>query len=248
MVYHSAAKVGDWGPWKEFQAGCIDATRNLAEAAVAAGVGRFLHISSTSAYGHPAEGGAPVDETAPMGQNVWVWDAYTRSKVESEKILWGLADVEGLAGYGDPAELALRRARPDDDRPARRPAPRRPRAPDRPRRQPAQRRLRRDRRRRRDPRRRRPRLGRRGVQHHQPGADHPARVLRPPGRRRGVPRVRRKVPYRVAYAVAFGFEAKGGSSARPGRPGSPATPPGSWAASCEYSTEKARTRLGWNPP
>src|SRR4051812_18806645 len=32
-VYHSAAKVGDWGPWREFQVGCIDATRNLATAA-----------------------------------------------------------------------------------------------------------------------------------------------------------------------------------------------------------------------
>ena len=89
-----------------------------------AGVGRFLHISSTSAYGHPAEGGPPIDETAPMGQNLWVWDAYTRSKVESEKLLWGLARVEGPAGDGDPPELALRRARPDDDRAARRPAPR----------------------------------------------------------------------------------------------------------------------------
>src|SRR4051812_33965084 len=62
-VYHSAAKVGDWGPWREFQVGCIDATRNLATAAAGAGVGRFLHISSTSAYGHPAEGGEPIDET-----------------------------------------------------------------------------------------------------------------------------------------------------------------------------------------
>ena len=90
-VYHSAAKVGDWGPWREFQTGCIDATRNVAEAAARAGVGRFLHISSTSAYGHPAEGSPPIDETAPMGQNVWVWDPYTRSKVESEKVIWGLS-------------------------------------------------------------------------------------------------------------------------------------------------------------
>ena len=26
-----------------------------------------------------------------MGQNVWVWDPYTRSKVESEQILWRLS-------------------------------------------------------------------------------------------------------------------------------------------------------------
>src|SRR5262245_28425526 len=48
VLYHAAAKVGDWGPWREFQSGCIDATRNLAGAAVAARIGRFLHISSTS--------------------------------------------------------------------------------------------------------------------------------------------------------------------------------------------------------
>jgi 2-alkyl-3-oxoalkanoate reductase len=96
MVYHAAAKVGDWGPWREFQTGCIDATRNLGEAAVAAGVRRFLHISSTSAYGHPEEGGPPIFETNPMGQNMWVWDAYTRSKVESERVVWGLAESKGL--------------------------------------------------------------------------------------------------------------------------------------------------------
>jgi 2-alkyl-3-oxoalkanoate reductase len=95
-VYHSAAKVGDWGPWREFQAGCIDATRNLAEASASAGVGRFLHISSTSAYGHPPERGVPITEDDPLGQDIWVWDPYTRSKVESERLLWRLAETRGL--------------------------------------------------------------------------------------------------------------------------------------------------------
>jgi nucleoside-diphosphate-sugar epimerase len=89
VIYHAAAKVGDWGTWAEFQSGCLDATANLARAASAEGVGRFLHVSSTSAYGHPTEGGPPIDETAPLGQNFWpLWDYYTRSKVESERILW----------------------------------------------------------------------------------------------------------------------------------------------------------------
>ena len=96
-VYHCAAKVGDWGKWREFQTDCLDATRHLALAALGAGVRRFLHISSTSAYGHPREGGPPVDETAPLGQNFWpIWDDYTRSKVESERILWDLAATRGL--------------------------------------------------------------------------------------------------------------------------------------------------------
>jgi nucleoside-diphosphate-sugar epimerase len=97
IVYHSAAKVGDWGPWPEFQSGVIDATANLARAAAKARVERFLHISSTSAYGHPEEGGEPIDESATLGQNLWrFWDYYTQSKVEAERVLWGLAEARGL--------------------------------------------------------------------------------------------------------------------------------------------------------
>jgi nucleoside-diphosphate-sugar epimerase len=97
IVYHAAAKVGDWGTWEEFQVSCLDATEHLGQEAAKAGVGRFLHISSTSAYGHPAEGGAPVDESAPLGQNLWrPWDFYTISKVECERILWREAERAGL--------------------------------------------------------------------------------------------------------------------------------------------------------
>jgi nucleoside-diphosphate-sugar epimerase len=96
-IYHAAAKVGDWGTWAEFQAGCMDATANLARAALSSGVRRFVHISSTSAYGHPREGGPAVEETAELGQNLWpIWDYYTRSKVECEQLLWDLARVSGL--------------------------------------------------------------------------------------------------------------------------------------------------------
>jgi nucleoside-diphosphate-sugar epimerase len=91
-VFHCAAKVGDWGRWSEFQTGCVDATRTVAQAATRAGVARFVHISSTSAYGHPHDRGAPIDETAPLGQNVWVMDYYTRSKVECERGLWRMAE------------------------------------------------------------------------------------------------------------------------------------------------------------
>jgi nucleoside-diphosphate-sugar epimerase len=93
-VYHAAAKVGDWGSWAEFKTGCLDSTDNIAVAAHRAGVRRFVHVSSTSAYGHPREGGPPVSEDDPLGQNFWpVWDHYTRSKVEQERRLWALADA-----------------------------------------------------------------------------------------------------------------------------------------------------------
>ncbi len=96
-VYHCAAKVGDWGHWAEFKLSCLDGTRNLATAAIEANVSRFLHISSTSAYGHPAEGGPPISETAELGQRLWpFWDYYTRSKVDCERLLWELVEKRGL--------------------------------------------------------------------------------------------------------------------------------------------------------
>jgi len=37
-----------------------------------------------------------VDESEPLGQNVWFMDYYTRSKVDCERILWDLADAGKL--------------------------------------------------------------------------------------------------------------------------------------------------------
>jgi len=90
VVYHAAARVGDWGPWPDFVKITIEGTRNLAKAAAAAGVRRFLHISSISAYGHPDGEGLVFDETAPLGRNLHKWSYYSRAKVEAEKILWSM--------------------------------------------------------------------------------------------------------------------------------------------------------------
>jgi nucleoside-diphosphate-sugar epimerase len=95
-VFHCAAKVGDWGRWREFEVGCVQATRTLARACERAGIERFIHISSTSAYGHPNDGSSPIEETAPLGQNLWILDPYTRSKVECERLLWERADAGRL--------------------------------------------------------------------------------------------------------------------------------------------------------
>ena len=40
VVYHSAARVGDWGPWHEFVKFTIDGTANLIDAAHRAGRGQ----------------------------------------------------------------------------------------------------------------------------------------------------------------------------------------------------------------
>ncbi|MFP4141003.1 MAG: NAD-dependent epimerase/dehydratase family protein [Planctomycetota bacterium] len=87
-VYHAAAQVGDWGPWERFQAVTIDGTRNMLAAAENAGIQRFLHISSISAYGHPDGEGLVLDETAPLGVDLHKWSYYSRAKVEAEKLAW----------------------------------------------------------------------------------------------------------------------------------------------------------------
>ncbi len=86
-VYHSAAKVGDWGPWEEFQRVTIDGTRNILEAAIAAQVRRFVHISSISTYGYYTKDQV-IDETADLGYKLYKWAYYSKSKVAAEKIVW----------------------------------------------------------------------------------------------------------------------------------------------------------------
>lgn len=86
-VYHSAAKVGDWGPWEDFQRITIDGTRNIVQAAIAAQVRRFIHISSISAYGYYTKD-ITVDETYDLGYKLYGWAYYSKSKVEAERIVW----------------------------------------------------------------------------------------------------------------------------------------------------------------
>ena len=246
-VYHAAAKVGDWGTWQEFQTCCIDATRNIAQAARKAGVERFLHISSTSAYGHPAEGGPPIDETAAMGQNLWFWDGYTRSKVESERVLWQVAEAEGLpVTVIRPSWLYGERDRTTTGR-----------LVDRLRKGVV------------------PRVGRGDnplsavyvgtvadaaiLAVNDPGSVGEAYNITNQGRITqkeflrlfaeacGAPPVRRKVNYRVAFAASVLFEAYGRLRRRSRPPYTTRYAVWLMGRNLEYSTAKAERRLGWSP-
>jgi nucleoside-diphosphate-sugar epimerase len=86
VVYHCAARVGDWGPWRVFQREIIDATSNLLDACRSAGVGRFLHVSSIIVYGHPQLRDACFTEDEPLGQNLRLWDYYCHAKIRAEEL------------------------------------------------------------------------------------------------------------------------------------------------------------------
>jgi nucleoside-diphosphate-sugar epimerase len=87
VVYHCAARVGDWGAWSQYRREVIDATANVLDACRAAGTGRILYVSSVTVYGHPRNGGEPITEDAPLGQRLyWLWDYYCRSKIAAEAL------------------------------------------------------------------------------------------------------------------------------------------------------------------
>jgi nucleoside-diphosphate-sugar epimerase len=86
IIYHCAARVGDWGPWKLYQREVIDATANLLDACSSVGVGRVLHVSSITVYGHPKPRAELITEEEPLGQNLWLWDYYCQAKIQAEMI------------------------------------------------------------------------------------------------------------------------------------------------------------------
>ncbi len=86
IVYHCAARVGDWGSWKQFRAEVIDTTANLVAACRAAAVERLLHVSSIAVYGRPRRPGGDFTEDEPLGQGVRWLDYYCCAKIEAERL------------------------------------------------------------------------------------------------------------------------------------------------------------------
>lgn len=88
VVYNAAAKVSDWGSWDTFRDEAERTTTNVVAACEHANVGRLLHVSSISVYGHPKLApGQRIDEDTPLGQNFWMWDYYPRAKLLAEGIV-----------------------------------------------------------------------------------------------------------------------------------------------------------------
>lgn len=90
LVFHAAGYVSDWGPWRSFRAVNVGGTRNVLEAARAAGVKRVVHISSVSVYGFP--GTIDVSEEGPFVARRD--DPYVTTKREGEQAALSYHDRE----------------------------------------------------------------------------------------------------------------------------------------------------------
>jgi nucleoside-diphosphate-sugar epimerase len=89
-VFHTAALVGDWPDRKEARRVNVDATRDLGELSRAAGVRRFVQLSSLSVYGNRHHRG--TDESAPYRYG----DTYTDAKVDSDRAIRDLGAQGGI--------------------------------------------------------------------------------------------------------------------------------------------------------
>jgi nucleoside-diphosphate-sugar epimerase len=90
-VFHCGALVSDWATVGEIRLVNVEGTRHLLEAAAAAGVERFVHLSTTDVYGYPE--GTAVDEShTPRRFRNW----YAQTKLEAEGEVRRVAEATGL--------------------------------------------------------------------------------------------------------------------------------------------------------
>jgi nucleoside-diphosphate-sugar epimerase len=81
VAFHAAAKVEDWGPWKEFQRVNVDGTKMVLAACRAVGVRRVVHVGTEAALLH----GQPLvmaDERTPLAFGSA--SRYAATKAEAE--------------------------------------------------------------------------------------------------------------------------------------------------------------------
>ncbi|MDG2303910.1 MAG: NAD-dependent epimerase/dehydratase family protein [Candidatus Binatia bacterium] len=82
-VFHVAARVSSGGSRDAFERDNVTATENLLEAAEAAGVKRFVYVSSAGIYGSDAASG-DIDETTPLDPSIEQRGAYAWSKARAD--------------------------------------------------------------------------------------------------------------------------------------------------------------------
>lgn len=83
-VIHAAAFVEEWGTREQFWQGNVEGTRNMLEAARAAGVRRFLHVGTEAAL-FAGQDLVAVDEAAPYPAPQRY--LYSETKAEAERLV-----------------------------------------------------------------------------------------------------------------------------------------------------------------
>ena len=91
-VFHAAALVHAWAPAAEFLVVNVGGAANVARAALAHGVARLVHVSTSDVFGL-ADGARVLDERSPFRR----WDEpYADSKIAAEELLWRAHRDDGL--------------------------------------------------------------------------------------------------------------------------------------------------------
>lgn len=83
-IIHAAAKVEDWGDPADFEAVNVDGTRQLLDAARAARVTRFIHVSSEAVH-FTGKDLVDIDENTPLAVDSPF--AYSASKARAEQLV-----------------------------------------------------------------------------------------------------------------------------------------------------------------
>ena len=91
-VLHLAAMMDVWRPFADYHAVNVTGTENVCRVALAAGVGRLVHMSSSSVYGMAL--GRPADEGFPL---LPFPDPYPLTKAAGDRLVYRLVRKEGLA-------------------------------------------------------------------------------------------------------------------------------------------------------
>jgi nucleoside-diphosphate-sugar epimerase len=92
VIFHCAAKVGDWGPVEDYRTVNVAGLRALLDACRDKPVKRFVHLSSLGVYAARHHFG--TDETEPLPKHHV--DGYTQTKVESEQLALSHAREHGF--------------------------------------------------------------------------------------------------------------------------------------------------------
>ena len=91
VVYHTASAVTDWGTLAFFRKANVDGTQNLLEAAIRAGVRRFVYVSTVAV--HSFLGAQDMTEESPQLPTPY---PYCQTKREAEDLVMRYHDLRGL--------------------------------------------------------------------------------------------------------------------------------------------------------